>query len=167
MELREAVREPVVFTNWDLLQDLGGVNPGATNQWPQPSSSSRSVPPLGDEPSELDTSFTEATTQTISPAANNVEPIRHITPQDRMEEENWYLLVVMTSIRQLSLGSVGNDLRELSAALPGGNTFQNLYGSCSLWIDKGSHLSRCHHEVAGCGVMWKTCLVNELTTAFE
>ena len=34
IELREVVREHVVFTNWDLLQDLGRVNPGAMNQWP-------------------------------------------------------------------------------------------------------------------------------------
>ena len=64
IELRETVREHIVFTNWDLLQDLGRVNLGAMNQWPQPSSSSRVKPPLGNEPSELDTSFTEATTQT-------------------------------------------------------------------------------------------------------
>ena len=83
------------------------------------------MPPLGDEPSELDTGFTEATTQTISLTANDVEPIRHIIPQDRMEEENHYLLVITTSIRQLSLGSVGNNLGELSAAPPGGNTFWN------------------------------------------
>ena len=125
VELREVVREHIVFTNWDLLWDLGRVNLGTTNQWPQPGLSSRVVPPLGNEPSELDTSFTEATTQTVSPAANDVELIRHITPQDRMEEENWYLVVIMTLIRQLSLGSVGNNLRESSAALPGGNTFWN------------------------------------------
>ena len=141
IELREAVREHVVFTNWDLLWDLGRVNLGATNQWPQPSSSSRVVPPLGNEPSELDTSFTEATTQIVSPAANDVELIRHITPQDRMEEENWYLLVVMTSIRQLSLGSVGDDLRELSAAPPGGNTFQN---PCMAAVLSGSTRAACY-----------------------
>ena len=84
VELRETVREHVVFTNWDLLWDLGRVNLGAMKQWPQPSLSSRVVLPLGDEPSELDTGFTEATTQTVSPAANDVEPIRHITPQDGM-----------------------------------------------------------------------------------
>ena len=81
--------------------------------------------PLGNETSDLDTGFTEATTQTVSLDVNNVEPIRCITPQDGTEEENWYQLVVTTSIRQLSLQSVGDDLRELSAALPGGNTFWN------------------------------------------
>ena len=81
------------------------------------------MPPLGDEPSELDTGFTEATIQTVCPAANDVETIRHVIPQNRMEEENPYLLVVMILIKQLSLGSVSDDLRESSAAPPGGNTF--------------------------------------------
>ena len=125
VKLREAVIEHIVFTNWDLLWDLGRVNLGATNQWPQPGSSRRVVLPLGNEPSELDTSFTEATTQTISLAANNVEPIRCIIPQDRMEEVIWHLLVIMTLIRQLSLGSVSINLRQSSATPPGGNTFQN------------------------------------------
>ena len=124
VELREMVREHM-FTNWDLLQDLGRVNLGAPNQWSQPGSSSRVVLPLGNEPRELDTGFTESTTQTVSPTTNDVELIQCITPQDGIEEENQYLLVVTTSIRQLSLGSVGNDLRESSAALPGGNTFWN------------------------------------------
>ena len=37
VQLREAVREHVTFTNWDVLQGLGAVNPGAMNQWPQTS----------------------------------------------------------------------------------------------------------------------------------
>ena len=78
-----------MFTNWDLLQGLGRVNPGATSQWPQPSSSSRVLLPLGSEPSELDTILIEATTQTASLAASYVELLRHISPLDRMEEENW------------------------------------------------------------------------------
>ena len=124
IELREAVREHIVFTNWDLLQDLGRVNLGVMNQWPQPSSSSRIVLPLGDEPSELDTGFTEATTQTTSPAVSCVL-LRHITPLDGTEEENWYLLVVTTLISQLNLGSASNNLGESSAIPPGGDTFQN------------------------------------------
>ena len=125
IELRGTVREHLVFTNWDLLWGLGRVNPRATSQWPQPSSSSRVVPPLGDEPGELDTSFTEATTQTASPAMSNVKLMRHITPPDGMEEENQYLLVITASIRQLNLGSAGIDIRESSTAPPGGDTFQN------------------------------------------
>ena len=90
VELREAVREHVVSTNWDLLWDLGRVNPGAMNQGPQTSLSSRVVKPLGNKPSELDTGFTEATTQTVSPAMTDIEPIRHITPPVGTERENWY-----------------------------------------------------------------------------
>ena len=42
-----------------------------------------------------------------------------------MEGENHYLLVITTLIGKLSLGSTGNDLKESSAALPRGDTFQN------------------------------------------
>ena len=35
VELREAVREYITFTNWDILQGLGAVYLGATNQQPQ------------------------------------------------------------------------------------------------------------------------------------
>ena len=125
VELREVVREHIVFTNWDLLWDLGRVNLEAMNWWPQPSSSSRIVLPLGNEPSKLDTGFTEATTQTASLAASCIEPLRHITLPDGMEEENQYLLVITALIRQLNLGSASDNLRESSTAPPGGDTFQN------------------------------------------
>ena len=125
IELREMVREHVVFTNWDLLQDLGRVDPRAVNQWPQTSSSSGVTPPLGNEPSEPDTSFTEATTQTISPAMTDAEPIRHTTPMVGMKGENWYLLVITTSIGQLGLESASNSLKGSSTAPHGGGTFCN------------------------------------------
>ena len=125
IELREAVREHIVFTNSDLLWYLGRVNLRAMNQWPQPSSSSRIVLPLGNEPSELDNSFFKATTQTASLPVSCVELLRHITPPDGMEEENWYLLVITALIRHLSLGFTSNGLRESSTALPGGDTFWN------------------------------------------
>ena len=67
----------------------------------------------------------EATTQTASPAMSDVELTRRITPLDRMEEENQYLLVITTSIRQLNLGTADNDLGELATALPGRDAFQN------------------------------------------
>ena len=98
---------------------------GAMSQWPQPSLSSRIALPLGDKPSEFDTGFTEATTQTTSPAMSDVEPTRHITPPDGMEEENQYMLVITALIRQLNLGSAGNDLGESSTAPPRGDTFWN------------------------------------------
>ena len=65
----------------------------------------------------------EATTQTISPAMSDVELTGHVTPPDRTEEENQYILVITTSIRQLNLGSADDDLRESSAALPGRDAF--------------------------------------------
>ena len=119
------VKEHFVFTNWDLLWDLGRVDPRAMNQWPKTSSSSGVVLPLGDEPSEPDTGFTEATTETVSLAVTNAEPIRHTTPLVGMEGENWYLLVITTSIGQLSLESASNGLEGSSTALQGGDTFQN------------------------------------------
>ena len=127
VELRKVVREHVMFTNWDLFQGLGRLNQEAMRQWPQPSSSSfgRIAPPLGNEPGELDTSFTEATTQTASPTMSDVEPTGCITPLDGMEEENGYMLVITASIRQHNLGSAGNNLGESSTAPPGGGTFQN------------------------------------------
>ena len=123
IELREMVKEHVVFTNWDFLQDLRRVDPRAMNQWPQTSSSCGVMLLLGDEPSEPDTSFTEATTQTISPAVTDAEPIRHTTPPVGMEGENQYLLVLTASIGQLSLESAGNGLEGSSTALHGGDTF--------------------------------------------
>ena len=83
IELREMVKEHIMFTSLDLFWGLGRVNLGATSQWPQPSSSII-APPLGNEPSELDTGFTEATTQTASLAMSDVEPTGHITPTDGM-----------------------------------------------------------------------------------
>ena len=83
-----------------------------------------------------------------------------------MEEENQYLLVIMTSISQLSLGSVGDNLRELSAAPPGGNTFWN---PCMAAVLSGSTKAvsypGAHHEEAG-GVMQKMGLVSKLMTTF-
>ena len=100
---------------------------GAISPWPQPSLSSfgRIVPQLGNKPSEHDTGFTEATTQTASPAMSHAELTGCITPLDRMEEENWYVLSVTALIRQLNLGSANNDFGESSTALPGRDSFQN------------------------------------------
>ena len=81
--------------------------------------------PLGDEPSKPDTGFTEATTQTVSPATTNTEPIRHTTPLVGTEAENQYLLVITTSIGQLSLESAGNGVEGSSTAPHGRDTFWN------------------------------------------
>ena len=97
--------------------------------------------PLGDKPSEFDTSFTEATTQTVPLPQIDVKPIRHITPPVGMEGENWYLLVVTTSIEQLSLESTSNGPEESSTAPHRGDSFQNpQMASCFLWVKKGSQL---------------------------
>ena len=82
-------------------------------------------PPLGNQPGEQDTSFMEATTQTASPAMSNVKLTRCITPLDRMEEENWYVLVIAALIRQLNLGTANDDLRESATTPPGRDAFQN------------------------------------------
>ena len=105
------------------LQGLGAVNPGATNQGPQTSLSSQVVPPLGKESNGLDTGSTETTTQTTSPAATNMD--RCVNPPFGMESENQYLLVITTSIEQLSLGPSGDNLEKSSTAPSRGNTFQN------------------------------------------
>ena len=134
IELRERVKEHVVFTKWYIIQGLGRVNLGATSQWPQTSSTSfrrMDLPlpprptPVGNQPFEQNTSFMEATTQTASPAMSGIELTGPITPPDRMEEENWYVLVITTLIRQLNLETAGVDLRELVTALPGRGVFWN------------------------------------------
>ena len=102
-EVRERVKQYVEFTKWDIMWGLGRVNPGATNQWPQTSSTSfgRMDPPLsprptpvGDQPVEQNTRFMEAMAQTASLAMSGVELTRSIIPLDRTEEENWYVLVI-------------------------------------------------------------------------
>ena len=125
VELREAVWEHVTFTNWDILWGFRAVYPGATNQWPQTSLSNQVVLPPGKESSGLDTSFTEATTQTTSLAATGMDTVRCGNPPFGMESKNWYLLVITTSIEQLSLGLSGNNLEKSSTALSRENTFQN------------------------------------------
>ena len=72
--------------------------------------------PPGDKPSGLDTGFTEATIQTAPPAAADVHMARCITPPFGMERENWYLLVITTSIEQLSLGPSGDNPQKSSTA---------------------------------------------------
>ena len=88
IELREMVKEHTAITNWDLLWDLEKVDPRAMNQWPQTNLSRRVILPLGDEPSETNTGFTEATTQTVSLAETDTEPIRCTTPLVGTEGEN-------------------------------------------------------------------------------
>ena len=67
----------------------------------------------------------EATTQTASPTMPRVELTRPIAPPDRTEEENWYVLVVTASIRQLNLETTCVDVGELVTASPGRGAFWN------------------------------------------
>ena len=53
VELREAVKEYVTFTNWDVLWGLGAVYPGATNQWPQTTLFSQVLLPPSKRPVNL------------------------------------------------------------------------------------------------------------------
>ena len=114
---------------------------------PQTSSSSftRMEPPLDDQPGEQDTHFVEPTTQTASPAMSDVKLTRCITPADRMEEENWYILVVTASIRQLNLGTADDDLRELVTASSGRDAYWNLKKGHQ-WPQAGGLDSGAHHR---------------------
>ena len=140
-ELRERVKEHVIFTKWDIIQGLGMVNLGATSQWPQTTSTGfgRVDPPLSpcvamvpltrlqvdDWPVEQNARFMEATTQTASPTMSRVELTRPTAPPDRMEEENQCVLVMTTLIRQLNLETTSVDLGETVTALPGRGAFLN------------------------------------------
>ena len=75
----------------------------------------------------------KATPQTASPAMSDVELTGPITPPDRMEE-NWYVLVITTSKRQLNLETAEVDLRELVTASPGRDAFQN---PCMVAVSSG------------------------------
>ena len=134
IELRERVKEHVIFTKWDIIKGSGRVNLGATSQWPQTSSASfgRMDPslsprptPVGAQPVEQNASFIETTTQTTSPAMSSVELTGPITPPDRMEEENQHVLDVTALKRLLNLETASVDLRELVTASPGRGAFWN------------------------------------------
>ena len=67
----------------------------------------------------------EVTTQTTSPAMSSVELTGPITPPDRTEEVNRYVLVINALMRQLNLETASVDLGESVTALPGRGAFQN------------------------------------------
>ena len=67
----------------------------------------------------------DATTQTTSLAMSDVELTKCITPPDRTDEENWYVLVITTLIRQLNLGTADDDLRESVTASPERDAYWN------------------------------------------
>ena len=127
LELRERVEKHVMFTDQDIFQDIDGINLEVMSQWPQTSlpGLGRREPLLEDQLGKQNICFTKAMTQTVSLAATNLELVRCITPPDRREEENGYVLVITTSIEQLNLGTTDGSLIELEAAPPGKDTYQN------------------------------------------
>ena len=132
------MEEHVMFTDQNIFWDLERVNPEATSQWPQTSSSGlgRMEPPLDNQPGKQNICFMEAASQTASPAMTNVKLTGHITPPDRMEEESWYVLVITTSIRQLDLGTTDNDLGESVAVSPGRDAYQNPSMAAVFWCQR-------------------------------
>ena len=60
----------------------------------------------------------EAATQTASTSMSGVELTSPIASPDQMEEENWYVPVVTTSIRWLNLETTGVVLGEMVKASP-------------------------------------------------
>ena len=56
---------------------------------------------------------------------SGVELTGPITPLDRTEEKNWYVLVITTLIRQLNLETAGANLGESVTALPERGAFWN------------------------------------------
>ena len=119
VELRETVWEHVTFTNWDVLWVLGAVHLGATSLWPQTTLFSQvlSLPLEGQD-------FMEAATHTPSPVADE-DVARCTTPLSGMEKENWYLLVITASVKQLSLGPGSDNPKGSTTDSPSGSTFQN------------------------------------------
>ena len=146
--LRQREKEHIIFTKQDVIQGLGRINPGTTSWWPQPTPTElgRMDSPLSpyvtisertytmvpltrlqvdDPPVGQDTSLMEAATQTASTTMSGVELTSPIALLDWMEEENWYVLVMTASIRQLNLETTGVILGETVITLPGRTAFQN------------------------------------------
>ena len=121
VELREAVWEHVTFTNWDILWGLAVVHLGATNWWPQTTLFSWVLLQLGNK-----LSFTEVTTKTAPPVVADMDMARCTTPLFGTERENWYLLVVTTSVEQLSIVPSSDNPKKSTTDPPRGNMFQNL-----------------------------------------
>ena len=74
---------------------------------------------------------------------SDVERTGHMTPPDRMEEENWYVLVITASIRQLNLGTANDDLRESVTAAPGRDAYQN---PCMVAVFSGPRRRAISHQ---------------------
>ena len=79
-----------------------------------------------------DASPIEATTQTASATTLVVKLISPNIPPNQTEEENWYILVVTTSVRRLNLEMTGVVLRDTVTASAGGEAFQNPHMAAGL-----------------------------------
>ena len=123
LELRERVKEHIICTKQDVIQGLGRIDPGTTSQLPQPTPTDlgRVDSPLSpcvttvpstrlqadDRPIGQDASLMEAATQTASTTMSWGKLTSPITPLEQREVENWYVLVMTASIRQLNLETTG------------------------------------------------------------
>ena len=148
LELRERVKEHIIFTKQDVIQDLWRINPGATSQWPHPTPTGlgRVDPTLSpcvavskgtytvvlstglqvdEQPVGQNASLMEATTQAASPTMSGVKLMSPIASPDGMEEENQYVLVMTALIRWLNLETTSIVLRKMVTALPRRSAFQN------------------------------------------
>ena len=121
LELRERVKEHVIFSKQDVIQGLGRIDPGTMSRWPQPTPTdlgrAKSGPPgawemhvttsesmyttvpstrlqVDDRPIGQNASLIEAATQTSSATLSEVELTSPIAPPHWAEEEKWYVLVM-------------------------------------------------------------------------
>ena len=138
LELRERMKEHIIFTKQDIIQGLGRIDPGTTSQQPQPTPtdlgradsplspcvtiSERTYtmvpstrPQVDNQPIGQDASLMEATTQTASTTMSGVKLTSPITPPDWTEEKDWYVLVMTALIRHLNLETTGVILGEMVA----------------------------------------------------
>ena len=92
LDLRETVQEHVTFTNWDVLQGLGVIHQGATNQRPQTTLFSQVLSlPVGEQ------DFMEVTTNTASPFVADMDTARCTTHCLEWKEKTgtcWLLLLL-------------------------------------------------------------------------
>ena len=139
LELRERMKEHIIFTKQDVIQGLGRINPGTASQWPQPTPtdlgradsplspcvtiSERTYttvpltrPQVDNQPIGQDASLMEAATQIASTTMSGVELTSPITPLDQTEEKNWYVLVMTNLIRWLNLETTSVVLGETVTA---------------------------------------------------
>ena len=148
LELRERVKEHIIFTKWDVIHGLGRIDPGTTSWWPQPTPTDlgRADSPLSpcvtisertyttvpstrlqvdNQPIGQDASLIEAATQTASATVSGVKLTSPIAPPDWTEKEKWYVLVMTTLIRWLNFETTSVILGDTVTASSRRSAFQN------------------------------------------